>query len=82
MAQSGRSDRRRPPCQNTCVVSGSVLPIPYALAAGFKFQFRKEVIKQSLCDMMLKWNEVAMLKEAIKQDYFFELFFDDLPVWG
>ena len=50
--------------------------------AGFKFQFRKEVIKQSLCDMMLKWNEVAMLKEAIKQDYFFELFFDDLPVWG
>jgi len=32
--------------------------------------------------MMLKREEVAMLKEAIRQDYFFEMFFDDLPVWG
>ena len=52
------------------------------LAAGFKIQFRKELTKQPLCDMMLKRDEVAMLKEAIRQDYFFEMFFDDLPVWG
>jgi hypothetical protein len=40
------------------------------------------MIKHPLCDMMLKRNEVLMLKEAISQDYFFEFFFDDLPVWG
>ncbi len=40
------------------------------------------MVKQPLCDMMLKEDEVAMLKEAIRQDYFFEFFFDDLPVWG
>jgi hypothetical protein len=40
------------------------------------------MVKRPLCDMMLKEDEVAMLKEAIRQDYFFEFFFDDLPVWG
>jgi hypothetical protein len=40
------------------------------------------MVKQPLCDMMLKQEEVQMLKEAIRQDYFFEFFFDDLPVWG
>ena len=40
------------------------------------------MLKQPLCDMMLKQDEVLMLKEAIRQDYFFEMFFDDLPVWG
>jgi hypothetical protein len=40
------------------------------------------MVKQPLCDMMLKQDEVLLLKEAIRQDYFFEMFFDDLPVWG
>jgi transmembrane 9 superfamily protein 1 len=54
----------------------------FTLVAGFKIQFRKPMVKQPLCDMMLKRDEVLMLKEAIRQDYFFEMFFDDLPVWG
>ena len=54
----------------------------FTLVAGFKIQFRKQMVKQPLCDMMLKRDEVLMLKEAIRQDYFFEMFFDDLPVWG
>ena len=84
MAQSWRGDRRRPPCQNTCGTQRATLPqcLFTTLAAGFKIQFRKELTKQPLCDMMLKRDEVAMLKEAIRQDYFFEMFFDDLPVWG
>ena len=89
MAQSWRGDRRRPPCQNTCVARHTAryrYPLPQCLfttlAAGFKIQFRKEMVKQPLCDMMLKRDEVVMLKEAIRQDYFFEMFFDDLPVWG
>jgi hypothetical protein len=54
----------------------------FIVVSGYKIQFRKEMVKQPLCDMMLKQVEVQMLKEAIRQDYFFEFFFDDLPVWG
>jgi hypothetical protein len=54
----------------------------FTVVSGFKILFRQEMIKHPLCDMMLKRNEVLMLKEAISQDYFFEFFFDDLPVWG
>ena len=54
----------------------------FTVVSGYKIQFRKEMVKQPLCDMMLKQEEVQMLKEAIRQDYFFEFFFDDLPVWG
>ena len=83
MAQSRRGHWWRPPCQNAYVACSAPLHAAhFTPVLGFKIQFRKEMARQPLCDMMLKEDEVAMLKEAIRQDYFFEFFFDDLPVWG
>jgi transmembrane 9 superfamily member 3 len=35
-----------------------------------------------LCEQDLSQTQVAALARAVEEDYFFEFFFDDLPIWG
>jgi len=49
---------------------------PYEISFGDSVDWRL------LCKKTLNKEELFSLKEAIHKDYFFEMFVEDLPVWG
>ena len=52
------------------------------MATPYELTFLDPVPWRSLCEEYLEPNDLKELKFAIEDDYFFELFFDDLPMWG
>mmetsp|Transcript_26860 Transcript_26860/g.56115 ORF Transcript_26860/g.56115 Transcript_26860/m.56115 type:complete len:609 (+) Transcript_26860:9-1835(+) len=49
---------------------------PYDVTFGDQVPWRQ------LCDVTLTPDQVKAFKEAVHQDYFFEFFVEDLPMWG
>jgi hypothetical protein len=59
------------------VVDGNrLMNTPYDLS--FKVDKQHEV----LCSKQLTQKEINKLRNAIKKDYYFQMFYDDLPIWG
>ena len=52
------------------------------MATPYEITFKDPVPWRSLCEEYLEVEDLKMLKVAIEDDYFFEMFFDDLPMWG
>jgi transmembrane 9 superfamily protein 3 len=50
--------------------------------SNFITHFGKDVAKKSICTKTLTELEVANFNYAIKNEYMFEFFTDDLPAWG
>jgi ketosteroid isomerase-like protein len=36
----------------------------------------------SLCKKTLSVEDVQAFREAVKKDYYFQMYYDDLPIWG
>lgn len=49
---------------------------PYEISFGDSVEWRL------LCSKTLAPSELQQLKDAIHNDYFFEMFVEDLPMWG
>ena len=49
---------------------------PYDVTFGDQVPWRQ------LCDVTLTPDQVKAFKDAVHQDYFFEFFVEDLPMWG
>lgn len=49
---------------------------PYEISFGDSVEWRL------LCSKSLAPSELQQLKDAIHNDYFFEMFVEDLPMWG
>uniref|UniRef100_A0A7S1G5G4 Transmembrane 9 superfamily member n=1 Tax=Bicosoecida sp. CB-2014 TaxID=1486930 RepID=A0A7S1G5G4_9STRA len=45
-------------------------------------RFRVRDTWREVCDIVLERENVAKFQAAVEQDYYFEIFIDDLPVWG
>ena len=41
-----------------------------------------DVPKKVVCDSVLNDGQAATFKKAVKKHYWYELFMDELPVWG
>ena len=52
------------------------------VATPYELTFLDPVPWRSLCEEYLEAEDLKELKAAIEDDYFFEMFFDDLPMWG
>ncbi|TKY67068.1 Transmembrane 9 superfamily member 5 [Spatholobus suberectus] len=50
--------------------------------ALYEFKFRQEKIGETLCQKKLTIDQVAILKQAINRDFYFQFYLDDLPFWG
>jgi transmembrane 9 superfamily protein 3 len=50
--------------------------------SGIKFKFNVPEDNVIMCNFVMTEKEVNELSYAIKNNYYFELFLDDLPVWG
>jgi len=48
----------------------------------YELSFRDDVEWRLLCKTTLDKDDLIKLKEAIHNNYFFEMFIEDLPMWG
>ena len=50
--------------------------------APYKLEFRIDKDSQVACRKNLTREEVIQFRTAIKRDYYFQMYYDDLPIWG
>eukprot|EP01121_Diplochlamys_sp_Union-15-3_P017744 TRINITY_DN6313_c0_g1_i1.p1 TRINITY_DN6313_c0_g1~~TRINITY_DN6313_c0_g1_i1.p1 ORF type:complete len:581 (-),score=37.24 TRINITY_DN6313_c0_g1_i1:19-1761(-) len=50
--------------------------------SGMNIKFAKETPKTDICGMKLTSEETKAFQSAIKMQYWYELFCDDMPIWG
>ncbi|GMN51445.1 hypothetical protein TIFTF001_020596 [Ficus carica] len=61
---------------------GEVLNGDRLVNAPYKLEFRKDKESKVACKSKLKKEEVARFRSAVNKDYYFQMYYDDLPVWG
>ena len=61
---------------------GEVLSGSRKVATPYEITFMDPVPWRSLCEDYLSAADVMEFKNAIDEDFFFEMFIDDLPLWG
>ncbi|MFS7908061.1 putative nonaspanin (TM9SF) [Helianthus anomalus] len=48
----------------------------------YNLNFREDKVDQLLCYKKLKLDEITKFITAIHADYYFQMYYDDLPLWG
>lgn len=61
---------------------GEVLNGDRLVDAPYKLDFRVDYDSKSACKKQLTKEEVAKFRSAVEKDYYFQMYFDDLPIWG
>ncbi|KAK9834844.1 hypothetical protein WJX81_003258 [Elliptochloris bilobata] len=61
---------------------GEVLQGNELIDSQLDLKFRTEVPKRKICTVKLDEGTAAVFRKAVKKHYWYELFIDDLPVWG
>ena len=50
--------------------------------SNYQLNFREDKKLESICKKTLSKDEVRQFRDAVKQDYYFQMYYDDLPLWG
>lgn len=61
---------------------GEVLNGDRLASTLYQLSFRLEKNRESLCQKKLKAAQVSKFRAAIINDFYFQMYYDDLPVWG
>ena len=61
---------------------GEVLSGSRKHSTPYELTFMDPVPWRALCEDYLDATQIKALKESVEQDYFFEMFVDELPLWG
>eukprot|EP00741_Cyanophora_paradoxa_P001117 tig00000459_g1077.t1 len=61
---------------------GEVLEGDAFTKSHYDLRFRVDVQWRQLCKQTLKPDDIQRFQGAIDQDYYFEMYYDDLPMWG
>ncbi|XP_047330739.1 transmembrane 9 superfamily member 3-like [Impatiens glandulifera] len=61
---------------------GEVLNGDRLVSAPYTLDFQVDKESVVVCKKKLKKNEVAQLRTAVLKDYYFQMYYDDLPIWG
>lgn len=61
---------------------GEVLNGDRLVHARYELNFLVPVTSEPLCTKTLTREEVEKFRAAIKDDYYFQMYYDDLPIWG
>ncbi|KAG2488875.1 hypothetical protein HYH03_012670 [Edaphochlamys debaryana] len=61
---------------------GEVLEGDRLVTTPFELKFRTDVKDAVLCNKTLSSADLMKFRDVVKQDYYFQMFYDDLPVWG
>ena len=71
-----KEEERKPHHLGEILVGDRMMKTLYVLPFLISFE------KRTLCSYTLKSKEIEMFQKAIDEDYYFEMFYDDLPVHG
>jgi len=52
------------------------------IESDMKMYFQKDVPEKVLCSKILSFEEAEKFKAAVRNQYWYQLFMDDLPIWG
>jgi len=61
---------------------GEVLEGDRMTTTPYDLKFREDQDFTEICTKTLEPNEAERFREAILEDYYFQMFYDDLPIWG
>ncbi|CAD6341335.1 unnamed protein product [Miscanthus lutarioriparius] len=61
---------------------GEVLNGDRLVDAPYKLDFRFEVESKAVCSKKLTIEDVVKFRNAVAKDYYFQMYYDDLPLWG
>lgn len=61
---------------------GEVLQGNELIDSQLEVKYRTDIPKRSICSVTLTEDDSEDFAEAIKRHYWYELFMDDLPIWG
>lgn len=61
---------------------GEVLNGDRLASALHVMKFREDKHWETLCAKKLKGAEVSLFRDAVRNDFYFQMYCDDLPVWG
>ncbi|KAF5841834.1 putative transporter [Dunaliella salina] len=61
---------------------GEVLEGDRLVSTPYDMKFREDRDNQLLCKKHLSREDVQAFRDAVKGDYYFQMYLDDLPVWG
>jgi len=56
-------------------------------ASAYELRFREDIDAEGgnprkLCPVQLDAKNLAQFRKAVEEDYYFQMFYDDLPLWG
>ncbi|XP_049403846.1 transmembrane 9 superfamily member 2-like [Solanum stenotomum] len=61
---------------------GEVLNGDQLVSGPYELDFLVDKYSEMLCRKKLTKDEVAQFRRAVDKDYYFEMYYDELPVWG
>ncbi|PPR83048.1 hypothetical protein GOBAR_AA37660 [Gossypium barbadense] len=61
---------------------GEVLNGDRLVSAPYKLEFLTEKEAEIACKRKLTRDEVVKFRKAVSKDYYFQMYYDDLPIWG
>ncbi|CAM8936379.1 unnamed protein product [Rhodiola kirilowii] len=61
---------------------GEVLNGDRLVSAPYKLDFLSEKEAEVVCRKKLTKEEVVKFRQAVSKDYYFQMYYDDLPIWG
>ncbi|KAJ6926288.1 hypothetical protein NC651_010650 [Populus alba x Populus x berolinensis] len=61
---------------------GELLNGDRLVTAPYKLDFLNDKDSEIACKKRLTKEQVAQFREAVSKDYYFQMYYDDLPVWG
>ncbi|KAL3525059.1 hypothetical protein ACH5RR_013431 [Cinchona calisaya] len=61
---------------------GEVLNGDRLVSSPYKLDFLVDKDSELVCKKQLTKEEVAQFRKAVAKDYYFQMYYDDLPVWG
>ncbi|CAD5177937.1 unnamed protein product [Musa acuminata subsp. malaccensis] len=61
---------------------GEVLNGDRLVGAPYKLDFRVDYDSELLCKKKLTKGDVGKFRDAVTKDYYFQMYYDDLPIWG
>ena len=50
--------------------------------APYNLEFLKDKNSEVVCPKHLSKEDVAKFRSAVRKDYYFQMYYDDLPIWG
>ncbi|XP_059449260.1 transmembrane 9 superfamily member 3 [Corylus avellana] len=61
---------------------GEVLNGDRLVVAPYKLEFQRDKESKIVCKKKLTQEEVSQFRTAVLKDYYFQMYYDDLPIWG